>query len=542
MANTPTTATPDLELSGALVPKDQNSQPSQSASSSDLDLSDSLVPKPAEQPSVFSRAWSGVKQSLDNNIGAPIRGAFAPADPKDAKEIVVNAAAGQGGVAAYRLAKNLVDATEAHFKAPKESFENAKQDLVRAVGEFHNGDWKNGLATTGSIVADTNGMLMMPGAAQARELTEGARPGGNLATPLAKDATDLGLMAITEKAPEALASVGKAAQKIAPESMNTLLRANKESNYLYGKVPGKAFIDEGIKIPKNSVTMAGQLENLHGQLETASDNLSQQINSELSDPAVASKRLDVVPTVKGAIADAKKFISKQTGLDVPSYVKQLNDLEDNILTRYDSNGNPTGKVTGTKLAPAEVADVKKSIGKNTQWKVSPLDPDIKLKSYLNTVRKQIYGQLADMVESAAPNSNIKELNGRFANVIEAQGLLEKRLALEHGTGGINGAIRKAEFWGGLASALFSPEPISKTLGAGAVADRVIRSVPGKMATAKTLNKAGQALQSPAIGNAASAAQAAIGTRIASKLGGPDPEDGEVPTHVIDPEQGVVSLP
>jgi hypothetical protein len=336
-------------------------------------------------------------------------------------------------------------------------------------------------------------------------------------------ATDVAAALLAEHlAPKVLSgtakTIGATLEKVAPESMNTLLRANKQANYLYGKNPGKAFIDEGIKIPKDSITLGGQLENLHGQLEIAQDNLSSQLKAALSDPAVAAEKIDIVPTVTDAVADAKKFISKQTGLDVPKYTAELNKLEDSILTRYDSEGNPTGKITGTKLSPAEVADVKKSLGKNTQWRVLPTDPEIQLKTYLNGVRKRIYGQLADTVEQAAPDANVKELNQRLANSIEAQGLLEKRIAYEHGTGGYAAAARKAELIGGLLTAIVSPEPVTKTLGAGAVVDRAVRSVPGKMVTAKAANAVGKSLQSGAGQTAAQAAGvAAMGEPVAAQL-------------------------
>jgi hypothetical protein len=341
-------------------------------------------------------------------------------------------------------------------------------------------------------------------------------------------ATDVASAWAAEHAPAVLGkaaqAVGETAQKLAPESMNSLLRANRQTNYLYGKNPGQAFIDEKIKIPKNAITYGGQLENLHGQLESATENLNDQIKAALSDPKVAAKKIDIVPTVKDTIANAKKFVAKQTGLDVPKYSQELSKLEDSILTRYDAQGNPTGKVTGTKLSPAEVADVKKSLGKNTQWNVLPTDPDLQLKSYLNSIRKKIYGQLADSVEQAAPNANVKALNQRLANSIEAQGLLEKRIAYEHGTGGYGAAIRKAEFWGGLATALFSPEPISKTAGAAAVADRMVRSVPGKLTTAKTLDTVGKTLQSGVgHGVAEGAGVATLAAPVAAQLPNKDQE-------------------
>jgi hypothetical protein len=474
----------------------------------------SQTPAPANQPGVIDRTIEGVKQSLQGNL-APLVGAVA--GPQNAEEHAIAAIGNvsplgpQGTLAAYRAGKAIVDSAKNMLSAPREHFQQAKQDFITAAQDLHNKNYWSMVRNLAEATADISGMI--PGAPselanRERELIEGTKPGGNLATPLAKDVTDLATMYAGEKAPGVAEKVGKLAEKVAPESMNSLLRANKQANYLYGKNPGKAFIDEGIKIPKSAITVGGQLENLHGQLETAQDNLSSQLKTALSEPSVAAKRIDIVPTVRDAVGDAKKFILKQTGLDVPRYTKALNDLEDSILTRYDDEGNPTGKITGTKLSPAEVADVKRSLGKNTQWRVLPTDPDIQLKSYLNSVRKKIYGQLADTVEQVAPGANVHELNQRLANSIEAQGLLEKRIAYEHGTGGYAAAARKAEFWGGLATALFSPEPITKSLGASAVADRVVRSIPGKMATAKILNAAGESLRSGAAQGAARAAGAA----------------------------------
>ncbi|HJZ64291.1 MAG TPA: hypothetical protein VKD70_08235 [Candidatus Acidoferrum sp.] len=192
-----------------------------------------------------------------------------------------------------------------------------------------------------------------------------------------------------------------------------------------------------------SLTRAGQLENVHGQLESAGDRLDGQIKQILSDPKVASQKLDPIAPIKTTIADAKTYITQQTGVDVPKYIDALDKLEDTLLTKYAAKGNVVVKYTGNaKMSPAEVSDIKKSVGKNTQWNLDLRDPEFQIKAYVNSVRKQIYGKLADTVESAAPE--VGPLNGRYANVIEAQGLLENRIAQEHGTGGWAGAARKGE--------------------------------------------------------------------------------------------------
>jgi hypothetical protein len=95
--------------------------------------------------------------------------------------------------------------------------------------------------------------------------------------------------------------------------------------------------------------------------------------------------------------------------------------------------------------------MKRSVGKNTDWRVNYTDPDFKMKTYLNSIRKKIYGQLADTVKNAAPNLNIKGLNQRLSNVIEAQGLLDECLALEAGSGGLGAFLRHGELLGALAT-------------------------------------------------------------------------------------------
>lgn len=251
-----------------------------------------------------------------------------------------------------------------------------------------------------------------------------------------------------EALPMVASSLGKGLERIAPKSMNALLKANRASNFLYGKNPGRAFIDEAITPPMNSVTFHGQLENLSDQLDTAAAKLSGQLDDILSQPDVASKRLNVVPVIKQAVNDARANVASQTGLDTPKYLKALNGLEDNLLDRYDAQGNSLGRLTSTRLSPAETSDVKTSIGRNTDW-VTKADDEYKLKTFLNGVRRRVYGKLADMVEASAPDANVKQLNMRLANVLEAKGLLDKRIAVEAGTGKMGAFLRHGELGGAL---------------------------------------------------------------------------------------------
>ncbi len=327
---------------------------------------------------------------------------------------------------------------------------------------------------------------------------------------------------VAEAAPVATKKFGSLLQEYAPDFSNALLRASRKANYLYGKNPGQAVIDESINVPR-SLTLAGQLENVHGQLEGAGERLDSQIKQTLSDPKIAAKKQDIVPTIQNAIEAAKQHVIGQTGIDTRAYLNELNKLEESIFTKYDTDGNVIGNVKGARLAPAEISDVKKSIGKGTQWNLDPRDPQFQVKAYINSVRRQIYGQLADTVEQAAPE--VGKLNSRYANVIEAQGLLENRIAQEHGTGGYNAALRKGE-WGTALGLIFSGHPY---LGLPLIANRIARSVPGRILESQGAAAAGKALQSPVVGKVAQVAKPAI----ASNWHHIQTSDGQ--QHMIHPE-------
>ncbi len=313
-----------------------------------------------------------------------------------------------------------------------------------------------------------------------------------------------------EGVPFVAKKLGSVLEKYAPDFMNSLMRAKKGS-FLYGKNPGQAIIDEGINAPK-SITLAGQLENIHGQLEAAGENLDSQIKQTLSQPSVAAKKQDIVPFIQNTIQDAKQKIVSETGIDTQSYLSELDKLEESILTRYNTDGEVIGNIKGARLSPAEISDVKKSIGKNTQWKVFQTDPQYKLKSEINKVRQSLYGGLKEMVENAAeegaPGSKIGDLNARYANVIEAQGLLENRIAYEHGTGGWAAAVRKGE-WGSALLGIFSGNPIAQAGGAAFLANRVARSAPGSVLETRGAAAVGKAMQSPVAGQASQAVKPAI---------------------------------
>jgi hypothetical protein len=160
-----------------------------------------------QQPGMGERILNAGKEELGNlasGVAAPVKAALAP--PADATEHAMSSIGGPAGLVAYRASKAVVDAVENMVKAKKESFKQAEADVLNAVNEFHQKDYRNALADTGSAVADVGGVMGEPISTmgRAREIAQGTKPGGDLATPLTKDVVDLGATAALERVGEKL--------------------------------------------------------------------------------------------------------------------------------------------------------------------------------------------------------------------------------------------------------------------------------------------------------------------------------------------------
>ena len=281
---------------------------------------------------------------------------------------------------------------------------------------------------------------------------------------------------------------GEAAEDVAPSAGNSLLRATNPKNFLYGRNPGRAFIDEKITPPLN-LTLQGQLENLQDQFSVATDNLDNQVRTKLQDATVAGKALDPASTIKQTIQDAKNNLANQQGLaNRQQMISDLDSLKTELLSKYDSQGKVIGTIDGKTLTPIEVNELKKGVGKSTEW-VSSLDPEFARKNFVNGIKRQVYGQLSDMVDQAAPGT--KDLNARYSNAIEVEGLLKKRL-LKEGTNelGMQRLLARGE-WLSALGGLISGHPL---VAATAALDRAYRSTAGRVVRGRVLNAAGNAAQ------------------------------------------------
>jgi len=288
--------------------------------------------------------------------------------------------------------------------------------------------------------------------------------------------------------------VGESLEKGATKPGASILRATSPKSYLYGKNPGRVFIDEPIK-PTLSI------ENLQSQIENAGKSLDQQVRNTLVDPAVASRQLDAVSVINQAVQRELQDLANESGLkNRQAVIDAVKKVRDDVVNVHDADGNVVGNKSGPRTL-VEANEMKKSIGRNTRWNGDP-----ELEEYVNSARKAMYGTLNDAIESvvqqAKPGTSIRSLNARYSNVIEATRLLAKRIAREESTEtGMANLLRKGEWTTAIGSLLgFGTTGHLETGLAGAAlvgANRLYRSTPGRIIRAQTGNAVGESLQSAA---------------------------------------------
>jgi hypothetical protein len=171
-----------------------------------------ITPPTGAAPAAPS-AWDRFSSAFSKGVG------IAP--PQNATEHVIDTITGNtgAGLVTYRAARAVVDSVENAMKAKKpEEFEQAKQDIQQAVTDFHNKDMWNLASSAGSVAGDViagaGGPVARQVGSRVRSISEGARPGGDLATPLGETAADavnigvasaVGGMGSAEAAPDAAA-------------------------------------------------------------------------------------------------------------------------------------------------------------------------------------------------------------------------------------------------------------------------------------------------------------------------------------------------
>lgn len=486
------------------------------------------TPAPIKEPGGFG--------PFDESESHLFLGPFEKGLAESQKDWGLTTAAPEGlGDVAGQIWDSLVEGGKSHYKALREGlFKSAPGTPEENQGPMVLGA---GVATPVAMMqSGLVGLLKMPGEAtqmiadalqhpepDAEGVSGHQRLGrgiGHMVNFLAQMATlkeggEFGQAAATGK-------LGEFMEKRAAGPGNAMVRARK-ANFAFGKNPGDYLVDEPVKPPIN-LTRLGQLENVHAQNVAHGNALHSGVQDLLKAadtvqavmPNGAVQRvphlLDWATEVEDAAEETKRDLQRQSGAPNRAKIaKAVNEMRDDILQEHDVDGNPTGG-KARQAVPTQVNEIKKSLGGRPNWKLIT-DPDAaEMAGIKDRFAKRAYGKLNDLVDNAvggAPGKRVRELNRRYSNAIEFRQLLEDEILKEKGTGGDNALRRKLEWLGG-AGGLASPNPVTQFIGAAAVANRVARSVPGRVVRARTMGMAGRALQSPAGRATAGAAGTAAG--------------------------------
>lgn len=196
----------------------------------------------APAPGIIARSIEGAK-----DFAAPVMNLVR--EPETPTEQVVHAIGGGGGaLAAYRMAKGLVDSAQKVVSSGPAEFKQAAADYKRLVDDWHNKDYRNAISSAVSTGSHVLGMQPGMGelASNIREDSEGMRPGGDLARPLTRQVLTAGTALIGG---EGLAAEDEAAASAA--SSASKLRVNPFREIMKGKAvaqePAIAAVTGGVE-------------------------------------------------------------------------------------------------------------------------------------------------------------------------------------------------------------------------------------------------------------------------------------------------------
>jgi hypothetical protein len=427
-------ATQAIDLSGGLeaAPNVPAAQPNQA-----IDLSGGLEPVPAQADDSLGAAGRFVSGAA-SEVGGALGGTVdtlkrvvkdAVAQPEDANETAIHAAGGQVGLAAYRAANSVVQAAQNLVKAKKDSFGQASTDFVRTAQDLHSGNWRQALSDAGSTAGDLTSLnpASAPGTGERiREVSEGTRPEGDLATPLGKTGADLGMAFLGEKAPEAskaIEGVNDVASRVANKINTTELHPEQLT-----KRPETPAAQHGaplrVESPLDGPTVGRQLggKDLSQEaLNTLQQHVGDTIpvggsarNSLFSAVEPVSKAIsDGVSKMNAAVKDSPAFttsITQDNGLgkgtlnsDLEAMKKRLPASDraklsadvDDVLLDADKALNSND--------PIEILEQRRQLGRQIDWDKIEKNPSTPQETG-NAARAKVYRALGEKIHDEIPTT------------------------------------------------------------------------------------------------------------------------------------------
>jgi hypothetical protein len=420
-----------IDLSGGLEPTTNGPSVQAVDLSGGLEAGDNAATTSDQKPGAASRFVSGAldeagKAVADTGkaIKQTIGAAIAP--PQDPHETAIYATSGQTGLVAYRAANKVVESAESLVKSKKENFHQAAADFARTAQDLHSGQWRQGLSDAASTVGDIAALnpTNAPGTGERiREVSEGARPGGDLAAPLGKTAADVGMAYVGEKSPEiikgiakapgkVLEAAGKGAEKIQDLKPEWLTKRDPTPEPQHG-TPVK--VESPLDGPTVTKQLGGKdlsqeaLDTLRGHVgdtipvgSTATNILTKAVAPVVKTiQDTAAKMNDVVKAAEPFKTTVLEDGAIQTGLDavkksIPASLRDsLSKDVDGVLQDADEALKSNN--------PVEVLEYRRTLGKSIDWENVQKSPETAGQAQ-NAARVQVYKAIGNKIRTEIPET------------------------------------------------------------------------------------------------------------------------------------------
>ncbi len=383
----------------------------------------------AADPDVYDKVGNIVQGAKDSAVGKLAKDVTTP--PASVDEHVAMLTLGPGGLPLYRQAKSLVEGAKSIVKATGDAYPKAIQDFKRMVDDFKSGNYRQGASSAVSTASDAAGIVdptLTPLTTQTRELAEGARPGGNLATPLTRQVLDAGTAAVGgPKLGEVAGDVAEAGGKLAEGVNDAAGRAANRINSAelrpesLVKRPETPEPQHGspltVESPLDGPTVGKQLGGKDLSQE-ALDALQKHIGSTIPVGGSAKNSLfsavepvsraisDGVSKVNAAVKDAKPFTTSIAQDNVFGEGSLNSDLEamkkllpasdrvklsadvDDVLEDADKALNTTD--------PVELLEHRRQLGRQIDWDKIEKNPSTP-QEVQNAARARVYRALGEKI-------------------------------------------------------------------------------------------------------------------------------------------------
>jgi hypothetical protein len=419
-----------LDFSKA-TPIDQTQAPqAQPAAPVTLDFSKAQPIKSADAGSSDSLGAAGrFVSGAVNEVGDTIGGAVdavksvvsgAVSDPQDASETAVHAAGGQLGLASYRAANAVVAAAQNLVKSKKDNFKQAATDFVHTAQSLHSGNWRQAVSDAGSTAGDMTALnpASAPGTGgRMREVSEGAGPEGDLATPLGKTAADLGMAFVGEKAPEVSKVPGKVVETAKDLKPEWLTRRAEGPAPMHGTPVSTTTPLDSAAISKS---LSGK-DLSASAIKTLHEHVGDQIPIGSTPKTQAMAAVEPVQTVISQTASKMNQIVRNAGefttnietdagfgnnsltSDVEALKKNLPASDRAKLSQdVDSVMEDAGDILKS-TNPAEVLEFRRGLANSIDWENVSKSPETP-KQAQNTAKTLLYRTLTNKIHSEIPDT------------------------------------------------------------------------------------------------------------------------------------------